>query len=255
MISLYFSNKYNDFFERYEKKIINCWTNIVETWTEKDFEDSIKKWDDVQKNIVNKKSGIFSSNVCKTCNIEWNDKSWIRREHIILKNIFWINCVDFIHVLDICPNCDCCIEPFLSNPINKEYILRYIPQIYHRYILPLQYHSYEIGFDDGKNYGLTKVVTNSINFKTAIHLTSKLDNYAYTQGFKDGIELFCKRNEHNERIYNNRKRLMEELKCVLINYFGTTHSDEESTLNSPNRPCSPESLEDISIIDEEWLIV
>lgn len=231
MINSYFPERYNDFFDMYEKKIIKCWTNIKKNWTEKDFENSIEKWDRVQKNITSKKSRKFTSNVCKTCNIEWNDRSWIHKEYIELKNTFWVT--RSIHVLDVCPNCDCYINPFLSNPINRECVDKYISKDYHIYIIPLQRFSYVTGFNDGMS-GATldsySIDNRFVHFKDKIHMTDSMDTYTYSKGFKDGIET-----SYNYT-FKTRKPFMEELKCSSIYYFGSRLDEEETE-------------------DDEWLMV
>jgi len=54
---------------------------------------------------------------CYRCKTIWDNKNMVSN---------WYGCCQ----------CDTSGQPFLSNPINKEYVLKYIPKQYHRYLLP-----------------------------------------------------------------------------------------------------------------------
>ena len=53
---------------------------------------------------------------CKNCDTYWTTNNYISKE------------------LALCANCDTCSQPILSNPINRESVLKYIDSKYHEYI-------------------------------------------------------------------------------------------------------------------------
>ena len=89
----------------------NTWKNIHETWTEKEYKKASEEWLKTVKNITH-----YGSYRCDKCYMKWKDKSFIIRD----KNI--------------CGSCDDWYKPNPSNPKNKIFVLKYINDIYYKYI-------------------------------------------------------------------------------------------------------------------------
>lgn len=89
-----------------------CFIFINENWKEDFFINSIKEWKRIEENVS--KDGNI---VCLGCNTKWTDKKYLFGS--------------------ICPKCDDRIQPFLSNPINHQNVLKYINKKYWKYIFPI----------------------------------------------------------------------------------------------------------------------
>ena len=96
-----------------QKMIDNCFNHIVTYWTEEHYKKCLEEWKSLQPFIISKDS---ENGFKCTCGVVWTDKKFI--DHIGL----------------ICPACDEYSQPYLSNPKNQEYVVKYIPVKYFKYI-------------------------------------------------------------------------------------------------------------------------
>lgn len=96
-----------------DNKIAICYNHIAKYWTEEYYKGCLTDWLALQKFILPKdtKNGFECS-----CGVVWSDKRFIN------------------HIDMICPSCDEYCQPYLSNPINKKYVLLYIHPKYYKYI-------------------------------------------------------------------------------------------------------------------------
>jgi hypothetical protein len=86
------------------------WKQIAEHWTVRNYEMDKREWKTILKNM-NPQSSIKCN-----CGMGWNTTDFLCDRE------------------SICPYCDTRIQPFVSNPINKKLVLKYIPTKYHSYI-------------------------------------------------------------------------------------------------------------------------
>jgi hypothetical protein len=108
----------------YENKIKECYNHITKYWKNNEYETCKQEWEHVKNFII--PSNISIGHECNNCGTNWAHKK-------------------FINEIDkCCCSCDTHIQPFLSNPFNRKYVLRYIPENYHEYIL------YSLTLDNNK---------------------------------------------------------------------------------------------------------
>lgn len=100
--------------QRTNKKIENCYQHIANYWKPDYYQKCKQEWLNIQKFIIPKNS---SFGVLCVCGTRWEDKKFISTEYCV------------------CGICDTYIQPYLSNPRNKEYVLKYIPKEYHHLIM------------------------------------------------------------------------------------------------------------------------
>jgi len=97
-----------------QKKELELYNHIVKYWKEEYYKKCKQEWKDVEQFILPE---TFTSGFMCNCGTKWSDKKFINDE------------------LKICCYCDTYVQPFLSNPLNKINVLKYIPEKYHSDIL------------------------------------------------------------------------------------------------------------------------
>ena len=97
-----------------EEKELELYNHIVTYWKEEYYKKCKQEWKDVERFILPE---TFTSGFMCNCGTKWSDKKFINDE------------------LKICCYCDTYVQPFLSNPLNKINVLKYIPEKYHSDIL------------------------------------------------------------------------------------------------------------------------
>ena len=206
--------EYKLIFDALQSKIVECWTRISTNWSKELFMNQLDRWDKIQKCIFSRVSTIHDipfhllDKTCKTCRTIWNNKELLHRQCIKLENIYNLEFIDYISITDVCPNCDSFINPFLSNPINEEYVKRYIHKSFHKYILLSSHKSYEIGYYKGKINGISKAIS-EFNISFEYHFEendSGLEEYSYSDGYKQGFD------EHYRKTYSIYSLFVNELK-------------------------------------------
>jgi hypothetical protein len=98
-----------------DEKIKECYEHIRNHWKEEYYQTCRKQWDQIQPFI----SETETKYQCSGCKTYWT-------------KITFVNDVD-----GICPCCDTCSQPFLCNPKNAQYVLKYIDPKYYPYIFPI----------------------------------------------------------------------------------------------------------------------
>ncbi len=91
-----------------------CFEFIAKNWTKEMYKKEKERYKKICSHILSNETDI--SITCRRCKTIWDDK----------------NMASYIHG---CSQCDKTAQPCLSNPINKEYVLKYIPKQHHRYLL------------------------------------------------------------------------------------------------------------------------
>jgi hypothetical protein len=98
----------------YYDKEIETYSHIVKYWKEEYYKKCKADWVKLQEFIL--PENFSSGYVCK-CGTRWCGKRFINP------------------MLNICCYCDTLVQPYLSNPLNKINVLKYIPEKYHNDIL------------------------------------------------------------------------------------------------------------------------
>ena len=96
-----------------QKMIVNCFNHIATHWSEEHYKKCLEEWKSLQPFIIPKDS---ENGFKCTCGVVWTDKKFICPLQLI------------------CPSCDQYSQPYLSNPNNQEYVVKYIPVKYFKYI-------------------------------------------------------------------------------------------------------------------------
>lgn len=96
-----------------EQKVERCFVHVNENWEDSWYETSIDEWENVKKFIVD-----HSDHQCPRCGTHWASTNYI--------------CI----TASICCACDDHAQPFLSNPINREHVMKYIDEQHWVHILP-----------------------------------------------------------------------------------------------------------------------
>lgn len=99
------------------QRIIKTFQHINTYWTEEMYEKCEEEWNQV-KEFISDKCGPSKELVCDGCKTVWSDKKFIFKEE------------------NICCACDTFSQPYLCNPINHTYVLKYIDEKWHKYLLP-----------------------------------------------------------------------------------------------------------------------
>ena len=87
---------------------------IAKHWTKEMYNKEKERYKQICSHILSNETE--TSSTCYRCKTIWDNK----------------NMVSYCYG---CSQCDTTGQPCLSNPINKEYVLKYIPKQYHRYLL------------------------------------------------------------------------------------------------------------------------
>lgn len=139
--------------EKYEKlrqeKELELYNHIIKYWKEEYYIKCKQNWKDVEQFILPE---TFTSGFICSCGTKWSDKKFINNE------------------LKICCYCDTYVQPFLSNPLNKINVLKYIPEKYHNNIL-IEYKCISC-----KNVCEYKVKSYYSNIQLCIDCVEQLDN-------------------------------------------------------------------------------
>lgn len=250
--------EYKLIFDALQSKIIECWTRISTNWSEELFMNQLDKWENIQKSIFSKVSTLVDipshllDKTCKTCRTIWSNKEYLHRQCIKLENIFDLGFIDYISMTDVCPNCDSFMNPFLSNPINEEYVRRYIPKKFHKYILISSHKSYEMGYHKGKLDGIDKAINDSYKINTYFYdnndvkLDPELEDYPYSDGYEEGFNIYYKKTYKLNDIfmielkeYIDRKKFNTD--DIITDYYMIKKLNDYDS--------------DFSDRDDEWLMV
>jgi hypothetical protein len=97
-----------------EEKELELYNHIKKYWKEEYYKKCKQEWKYIEQFILPE---TFTSGFMCSCGTKWSDKKFINDE------------------LKICCYCDTYVQPFLSNPLNKINVLKYIPEKYHSDIL------------------------------------------------------------------------------------------------------------------------
>ena len=123
----YTEQEVRDNFEQ-SKRLVDdpeeTWKEISSIWKKEDYVSDVKSWEKRKLKIVTSKS--HAKEVCKKCGTMWSEKgNAIRYEPPVLLG----KVIRFI-----CHNCDRSVQPHVSNPKNKDLVLKYIPEEFHEVI-------------------------------------------------------------------------------------------------------------------------
>ena len=91
-----------------------CFEFIAKNWTKEMYKKEKERYKKICSHILSNETE--TSITCYRCNTIWDNKNMVSNWHG-------------------CSQCDKTAQPCLSNPINKEYVLKYIPKQHHRYLL------------------------------------------------------------------------------------------------------------------------
>ena len=91
-----------------------CFEFIAKNWTKEMYKKEKERYNKILSHILSNETN--KSIKCYRCKTIWDNKNMVSD---------WNGCFQ----------CDTNAQPCLSNPINKEYVLKYIPKQYHRYLL------------------------------------------------------------------------------------------------------------------------
>ena len=91
-----------------------CFEFIAKNWTKEMYKKEKERYKKICSHILSNETE--TSSTCYRCNTIWDNKNMVSNWHG-------------------CSQCDKTAQPCLSNPINKEYVLKYIPKQHHRYLL------------------------------------------------------------------------------------------------------------------------
>jgi hypothetical protein len=98
-----------------KEKIKECYEHIRDHWKEEYYKSCRKQWEQIQP-FISETPTVYQCSGCET---------------------YWTK-VSFVNDVDrICPCCDTCLQPFLCNPRNAQYVLKYIEPKYYPYIFPI----------------------------------------------------------------------------------------------------------------------
>ena len=95
-----------------ERQIEETFQGINKFWKEKHYVTCLFEWEEVQQFITEEKTDYQ----CGNCNTYWTKITHINDYY------------------NICPKCDTWDNPFLCNPINRQFVLKYIDKKWHYYI-------------------------------------------------------------------------------------------------------------------------
>ena len=90
-----------------------CWKYLADNWTVEEYAGEKERYKNMLTHILDEKT---PSSVTCYCGMIWDDKKMV-------------SCVWG------CGQCDKMWRPFLANPRNKNYVLKYIPKKYHCHLL------------------------------------------------------------------------------------------------------------------------
>lgn len=91
-----------------------CFEFIAKNWTEEMYKTEKERYNKICSRILSNETE--TSKTCYRCKTIWDNENMVSKWHG-------------------CSQCDTSSQPCLSNPKNKEYVLKYIPKQYHLYLL------------------------------------------------------------------------------------------------------------------------
>lgn len=99
------------------ERIAECFIHIATCWKAEYYKNSFEEWENIKLFIVKDNLIMTKNYSCSGCATRWTSKRFINEGECV------------------CPACDNWCQPFLCNPINKEYVKKFIPKEYHKFIL------------------------------------------------------------------------------------------------------------------------
>ena len=272
------NDSHGNFYNTVQKQIINYWTRLSKNCSRENFINELDKWKNIQKCIDSRISclGGLSNSViqktCKTCRIIWKDKKYIKHNFVYTEEQPFYNSLgikinhDMVDIIDICPNCDMYINPFLSNPINELYVKKYILSKFHKYILPTEHSFYIKGLRDGKQYGINDGINDTLNDIINVKLENidtqslkrwnniiDFNNHSYLDGFIENYDVYYKKTYHiNDMFINELKQKINEK-----NSLQDSLQDSFEKLQNLNEILQvfQEDDDEENIDENEWLLV
>jgi hypothetical protein len=116
-----FLNKLTKIFSK-EEKIQEYFEHIRENWKEQYYIDALQMWNQIQTF----RSEQETPYQCRCCETYWKNQKFIGKN------------INPFHLSgDICGCCDTFNNPYLCNPINAKYVLKYIDTEYYPFIFPI----------------------------------------------------------------------------------------------------------------------
>jgi hypothetical protein len=108
-----------------EMFIKSTYDHIVKYWKEEYYKKCRDEWEKVKQHMfdININTNTLTNTInnksykCPSCETCWSDVKMINYNY------------------KICCECDTYVQPFLCNPKNKKYVMLYIPQKYHKYLI------------------------------------------------------------------------------------------------------------------------
>jgi len=91
-----------------------CFEFIAKNWTKEMYKKEKERYNKICSHILSNETE--TSSTCYRCKTIWDNENMVSN---------WYGC----------SQCDKTAQPCLSNPINREYVIKYIPKQYHRYLL------------------------------------------------------------------------------------------------------------------------
>jgi len=91
-----------------------CFKFVNDNWPDEYYKNCIEEWDSI-KSFIDEKD---NHNKCK-CGTSWKHDRYLCK------------------IEEVCPACDKYIQPFLSNPLNSDYVVSYIDRKHWKHIFPI----------------------------------------------------------------------------------------------------------------------
>lgn len=103
----------------------STWTTISSSWKKEDYKFDVESWKERKQKIVEDKT--LAKEICKRCETMWSEEgNTIRyKPNVIIGNVI---------IRHACHSCDRTIQPYVSNPKNRDLVLEYIPEEFHEVI-------------------------------------------------------------------------------------------------------------------------
>jgi len=100
------------------QQIKECFEHIDKYWPLGNYQKCAEEWEYIKKFIIEDENKDKDSCQCKNCKTWWTHKKFIN------------------DIYNICPSCDTWCQPFLCNPKNFPYVLKYIKTMYYEFLIP-----------------------------------------------------------------------------------------------------------------------
>jgi hypothetical protein len=138
-----------------DEQIKITFEHINEYWLEKGYKQCKKEWEEVLSVISEEKTDTQ----CINCDTYWKIPAMV-------------NNID-----NICPMCDTWCQPFLYNPLNRDSVLKYIHQSYHKYLFPIDLDSDPNSYIICRHTKGNVADTNIVSFVSIKNLYKYITNY------------------------------------------------------------------------------